>query len=127
MQVVLALLVLVLSLLISSNNLGDKVEKMHRCGLEVNALCHEGLPFCQTETNDQVKYELFRNRYSQILAVYENHDPLDFDKVKLLLPSEYKLSKPQQFWIRLRYLMNFWAYGLLMIVLLTCLWVAFFS
>ncbi len=123
-QVGLALMVLVLSLLISANNVGDKAEKMHRCGLEVNALCHEALPFCRTDSHDEEKYEFFRVRYAQILAVYENHDPIDFEKVKLLLPDEYKLTDVQRFLIQLRYWMNFWVYGFLMAALVTCLWFA---
>ncbi len=125
MQVGLALMVLVLSLLISANNVGDKAEKMHRCGLEVNALCHEALPFCRTDTHDEAKYESFRLRYAQILTVYENHDPIDFEQVKVLLPGEYKLTSPQRFFIRLRYCLNFWVYAILMIALITCLWFAF--
>jgi hypothetical protein len=122
MQVGLALMVLVLSLLISANNVGDKAEKMHRCGLEVNALCHEAVPFCRTDTHDEAKYEFFRVRYAQILAVYENHDPIDFDKVKLLLPDEYKLTGPQRFSIHARSWVNFWMYAFLMLALVTCLW-----
>jgi hypothetical protein len=127
MQVGLALMVLVLSLLVSANNVGDKAEKMHRCGLEVNALCHEVLPFCRTDTDDKEKYESFRLRYAQILAVYENHDPIDFEQVKLLLPTEYNLTGPQRFFIRLRYWLNFWVYAALMVVLLACLRFAFFG
>jgi hypothetical protein len=127
MQVGLALMVLVLSLLVSANNVGDKAEKMHRCGLEVNALCHEALPFCRTDTDDKEKYESFRLRYAQILAVYENHDPIDFEQAKLLLPTEYNLTGPQRFFIRLRYWLNFWVYAALMVVLLACLRFAFFG
>jgi hypothetical protein len=124
MQVGLALMVLVLSLLISANNVGDKAEKMHRCGLEVNALCHEALPSCRTDLHDEAKYEFFRVRYAQILAVYENHDPIDFDRVKLLLPGEYKLTGAQRFMIRLRSWLNFWVYAVLMVALSVCLWFA---
>ena len=72
-----------------------------------------------------VAYEFFRLRYAQILAVYENHDPIDFEQVKLLLPGEYKLTGPERFFIRLRYCLNFWTYAILMIALVTCLWFAF--
>jgi hypothetical protein len=123
MQVALALMVLVLSLLISANNVGDKAEKMHRCALELNALCHEALPFCRDGTNEEGTYERFRVRYAEILNVYENHDTIDFDIVRLKMRDEYELNAFQRLLIQLRWWLDFWVYGLLLLALAVALWV----
>lgn len=123
MQVVMALMVLVLSLLISANNVGDKAEKMHKCGLELNALCHEALPHCRAELCDVALYESFRGRYSQILNVYENHEDLDFDRVQMKLGEVSPKHWYSHGLIVIRTWLNYWVYYILMAVLVAALYV----
>ena len=116
LQTVLALLVLVLSLLLSAHNFSEKAEKMHRCALEMNALCHKILPFCQ-ENTDQELYRKTFEEYGGILNAYENHQNIDFDLVRLDMPQEYPLTNFEKFLIHIRYWLSFWLYVALLLVL----------
>jgi len=62
-QIMLALLVLVLSLLLSANNYSDRAEKLHRCALELNELCHAILPDCGSEED---KPEVYRPTLAKV-------------------------------------------------------------
>jgi hypothetical protein len=117
LQIMLALLVLVLSLLLSANNFSERSEKMHRCGLELNALCHQLLPECQS---DQVEPEIYKatlEKYGNILNSYENHANIDFDLVRIVLPEDYRLRLDQKLIIQLRYVLGFWIYLSLLLLL----------
>ena len=118
LQIMLALLVLVLSLLLSSNKYSDRAEKMHRCALELNALCHEILPDCQTDEEKPDVYKRTLARYGNILNSYENHADLDFDFVRVALPDDYPLSAGQWFVIKAKYVCDFWLYLLLLAALI---------
>lgn len=123
MQVAMALMVLVLSLLMSTNNVGDRAEKMHKCGLELNALCHEALPHCRGEDCEVTIYETFRSKYSQILNVYENHEDLDFDRVQMKIGEVWPSHWYSNALIVLRTWLDFWVYYLLIAVLVAALYV----
>ena len=118
LQIMLALLVLILSLLLSANSYSDRAEKMHRCALEVNELCHRILPDCKDDTD---KPEIYRNalaEYSSALEAFENHAPIDFDLVRIELSVDYPLTFRQKMWIRIRYFFSFGLYVALVILLL---------
>src|SRR5439155_26212164 len=72
LQIMLALLVLVLSLLLSANKYSDRSEKIHRCALEINALCHDLLPYCAPGKDDLAMYDQTLEKYGNILNSYEN-------------------------------------------------------
>jgi hypothetical protein len=119
LQIMLALLVLVLSLLLSANNYSDRSEKMHRCALELNALCHEILPDCQTDREKPDVYKQTLDKYGNILNSYENHSNIDFDLVRIALSDDYPLRWYQRALIRVRYVFGFWLYLSLLILLVT--------
>jgi hypothetical protein len=50
LQIMLALFILIISLVLSANKYSDRSERMHRCALEVNALCHKILPEVRGES-----------------------------------------------------------------------------
>jgi hypothetical protein len=110
LQIMLALLVLVFSLLLSANNYSDRAEKMHRCALELNALCHEILPDCQMQEEKSDVYRRTLDKYGNILNSYENHANIDFDLVRVALPDDYPLTRAQRLLIRLKYISGFWLY-----------------
>jgi hypothetical protein len=116
LQFILSLFVLVISILLGSSNYSDRSEKMHRCALEINGLCHEILPSCK-ENSDHELYKKTLFRYSNILDAYENHEPIDFAFVKLDLPEDYTLTKWQKFMIPVRYWFSYWIHAVLMAVL----------
>lgn len=115
-EIVVALFVLVLSVLLSANDFSDKAEKMHRCALELNVLCHEILPAC-SDSEDQSLFAPTLQKYSTILNSYPNHANIDFALVKLELRSEYPLGFLQRCQTRLAYTLHYSVYGLLIVIL----------
>lgn len=121
LQIMLALLVLIISLVLSGNKYSDRSERMHRCALDINALCHQILPHCVANQNDADVYNRTLEKYGAILNAYENHADIDFDLVRLELSDDYPLNWKQRILIRIRYLFQFWLH----LALLTGLVVAF--
>lgn len=121
LQIMLALLVLIISLVLSGNKYSDRSERMHRCALEINALCHQILPDCVANRNNADVYNRTLEKYGAILNAYENHADIDFDLVRLELSDDYSLSLRQRFLIRIRYVFQFWLH----LALLTGLVIAF--
>jgi len=80
-QVALALLVLVFSLILTGNRFSSRAEEMHRCGLDLNNLCHVILPDCKANLNTALFISTLA-KYNNILNAYENHSGCDFDLVK---------------------------------------------
>jgi len=115
-EIVLALFVLVISLLLSANDFSDQAEKMHRCALELNVLCHEILPAC-ADGSDHSLFAPTLQKYSTILNSYANHANIDFALVKLELPSEYPLRFLQRCRIHFAYWLHYSVYGLLIALL----------
>lgn len=101
-QMALGLLVLVLSLLLTSNKFSERSEKMHRCALEINNLCNKILPKCKDD-NDSALYNKTLTEYNTILDANENHEQIDFAYVKLSLPEDYQFTKTQRFCVHARY------------------------
>ena len=65
---------------------------MHRCGVELNNLCHQILPDCKDNT-DRALFVSTLAQYNSVLNAYENHAGCDFDLVKLEMASAYDLSR----------------------------------
>jgi hypothetical protein len=124
-QFILALSILVISLLLSSGNYSDRAEKMHRCGMELNALCHSILPACKANS-DQTLYERTLARYSDILAAYENHEDIDFALVKLEFPEDYPQKRFGVFFTHLKYWSGFWIHGVMFLTLVFIFWYVLF-
>ncbi|MEQ1748553.1 MAG: SLATT domain-containing protein [Prosthecobacter sp.] len=116
--VTLGLLVLVLSLLLTANKFSERSEKMPRCALEINNLCHKILSKCKDD-NDSALYNKALTVYGTILDANDNHEQIDFAYVKLSLPEDYQFTKTQRFCVHVRYWLGYWVYGLLALLLLT--------
>lgn len=84
-QVGLAVLVLVFSLLIGLDNYSVRADKMHRCGLELGRLERRLYSFLNREGTD-AEYEELNEQYFEILNQYENNEEVDywFHKLRLL-------------------------------------------
>ncbi|MGI8437501.1 MAG: SLATT domain-containing protein [Chthoniobacterales bacterium] len=117
LEIMLALLVLVISLILSANKYSDRAEKMHRCALEINALCHQILPECVANPSNVTTYNTTADKYAAILDAYENHSDIDFALVKLELTDDYPLEWHQRAAIRLLYIFNFWLHIVLLCLL----------
>lgn len=118
LQFCLSLAILVISILLSSGNHSDRSEKMHRCALEINALCHNILPACK-ENKDNQLYEDTLAKYLNILAAYENHLQIDFDLVKFDFPEDYTFTRWERNQVYIRYASRFWVHIMLLLILLS--------
>ena len=90
---------------------------MHRCALEINALCHNILPACKENTDNHL-YEETLAKYLNILAAYENHLQIDFDLVKFDFPEDYTFTWWEKNQIYIRYALRFWVHIMLLVMLL---------
>jgi hypothetical protein len=88
LQVVLAVLVLVFSLLISRDNHGVRAERMHRCGMELGALARQLESYRGKDASDAV-YDDLTKTYDGILRRYENHEPVDWLMIKVANRAEF--------------------------------------
>ncbi len=88
LQVVLAIVVLVFSLLLSRNNHAVRADRMHRCGLELKRLLRHLETFRGRDVPDAT-YAEFNQRYDDILNQHENHAPADYERYLLYCRDEY--------------------------------------
>lgn len=112
-QVALAQLVLVFSLILYSSRFGSRSEAMQRCGLALDDLCADILPHCLSEDTDIQVYQAAVQRRANIMAVYENHVYLDFARVKLDYPEDYNITWKTKVAVRCRYCVHFAPYLIL--------------
>jgi hypothetical protein len=117
LQITLAMFVLVYSLILSSSHSKDKIEKMHRCGLELNHLAREMLPYCKDEGEFDIEvYNKYQDKYSLKLNAYDNHSKIDFAFYKLENLDEYPLSWIQRNCIIVKYFLYYWPSILLVVI-----------
>jgi hypothetical protein len=109
----LELTILVLTLLLSNNNFGDRAEKMHRCALELNDLSHKILPACRENTDKKLYDETLRF-YTNILNAYENHEDIDYSLAQIDL---YKTTVVYRLFTQARYWLGFGFYAILLLAM----------
>ncbi|EMK6649099.1 SLATT domain-containing protein, partial [Vibrio cholerae] len=85
--------VLVYSLLIDRNNYSSTSEKMYSCAAQLGELKQEVRPYLEDKSHNEGKYLEFKNKYHQILKLYETHSNNDFRgdyyRAKLEMPEDY--------------------------------------
>lgn len=126
-QVALAVVILVFSLLIGMDNYAVRAERMHSCGLELADLARQMTCLLGDVTKDE--YQKWNEKYHGILKGYENHSELDFKRLTL---QDSKWYYPQLYQyifayvtISLRYLMSFFPYLLLAAIFIVTIMIAF--
>jgi len=124
-QVSLAVLILVFSLLIGMDNYAVRAERMHNCGLELRNLAW-GLEAFKGKGGSDEEYRIYCERYFTILKSYENHATVDYLQSKL---KERKWYYPTRISFALAvvktglvYAMGFTPYIFLFIVMLVIMW-----
>ncbi|TOB81876.1 hypothetical protein CGJ96_24945, partial [Vibrio parahaemolyticus] len=65
--------VLVYSLLIDRNNYSSTSEKMYSCAAQLGELKQEVRPYLEDKSHNKEKYLEFKNKYHQLLKLYETH------------------------------------------------------
>lgn len=112
-QILLTIVILAVSIILSMANFAVRGERIHNCGMELNGLGRRIYPYVALkEKNDE--YDNFNREYDEILRRYENHTKVDFMRTKLEMYSYYQ----PPLWYRaiffLRYISEFWLYGVIL-------------
>ncbi|WP_350657556.1 SLATT domain-containing protein [Psychrobacter sp. S1-30-MNA-CIBAN-0213] len=87
-QVVLAVVILVISILLNMANFPVRAEKMHQCGLLVSTLARK-VHRHMNEDSSSIKYDDLVKDYENILQRVENHSRVDYLYAKNNLTSHY--------------------------------------
>ncbi|TNI49217.1 SLATT domain-containing protein [Aeromonas veronii] len=126
--------VLVYSLLIDRNNYSSTSEKMYSCAAQLGELKQEVRPYLDEKSHNEQKYLEFKNKYHQLLKLYETHSNNDFRgdyyRAKLEMPEDYEI-KGFDWWviyfkILLAYILDFMSYFMVISALLSVLyWISF--
>lgn len=126
--------VLVYSLLIDRNNYSSTSEKMYSCAAQLGELKQEVRPFLEKELHDPDRYLEFKNKYHQLLRLYETHSNNDFRGdyylAKLDMPEDYQITGFDWLVMNLKiivlHVLNFMSYFVVISSLLGVLyWITF--
>ncbi|WP_268842060.1 SLATT domain-containing protein, partial [Vibrio anguillarum] len=126
--------VLVYSLLIDRNNYSSTSEKMYSCAAQLGELKQEVRPYLDEQSHNEQKYLEFKNKYHQLLKLYETHSNNDFRgdyyRAKLEMPEDYEIKGFDWCVIYLKifvsHVLNFMSYFIVISALLGVLyWITF--
>jgi hypothetical protein len=130
-QVGLAVLVLVYSLLIGMDNYSVRADKMHRCGMELGRVERKLQTFLTREGTD-ANYESLSEQYFEILNQYENHEDVDYGFQQLTaLRKKHKEFFSKPYWNEVlpvavstyvRYWVGFSHYVILSLIVVYAFW-----
>ena len=117
-EVLLAVIVLVYSLLLGNENHANRSEKMQTCGLELGRLSRKIYPYLD-QPHNQKTYEYFSHEYHNILEKYPNHDPIDYKLYRIRHREKYYTNKGMHILdclkVRFESAIGYWHYTIVMI------------
>jgi hypothetical protein len=102
LEVILAVVVLVCSLLINKENNALRADRMHSCALELRNLAWELLPHKDAELHEHT-FKEFVAKYASIMKAFENHASLDYDCLRLQQRAWYYPTKRKYAWAVCRF------------------------
>ena len=102
MQVVFAIVILVVSNILSMSNFSVRADRMHDCGMSLNALARK----IQGAVNDKTidSYVELSDKYEALLQRHENHAFIDY----LYTKNRSSDSKLFGLYVRIRFLVGFY-------------------
>lgn len=112
-QVSLAITILVLSAILSMANFSVRAEKIHQCGMILNALARKIHRHISDKSGSDV-YDQLAKEYDDTLQKYENHTPVDYLYTKNHLTASYRNPWYFPIYIRIRYAFEFFWYFVLL-------------
>lgn len=124
-QSLLAIVILVVSVILSMANFAVRAEKIHSCEMELNSLLRRIYPKKSHKSEADEDYEEFSKEYDEILYRYENHKKIDHMHTVLAMSDYYKPSWWYRPTVALRYFLEFWTYATL--ISLVLIWVAYIT
>ena len=126
-EVLLAVLVLVYSLLLGNENYSGRSEKMLTCGLDLGRLSRKIYPYLN-QPHEKALYKELSEEYHDILEKYPNHDSIDYKLYRVSYPDTYFKNKVTHVfnWLSVKseYVIGYWHYLIVMIgVIVTLLYI----
>lgn len=112
-QVVLAVVILVISVLLNMAHFSVRAEKMHQCAMLVNNLARKVHRHINEESSSD-QYDALVKEYDDILQRFENHSRIDYLYAKKHLSSHYKNPWHFPITVRLNYFFQFTPYIILL-------------
>lgn len=107
---------------------------MYSCAAQLGELKQEVRPYLEDKSHNEEKYLEFKNKYHQLLKLYETHSNNDFRgdyyRAKLEMPEDYEITGFDWWVMNLKILvlhvLNFMSYFVVMSALLGVLyWITF--
>lgn len=113
-QVVFAIVVLVISIMLNMSNFLARADRMHNCGMVLNALARKIEGRIEGGCGEE-EYQALVNEYNAILQAYENHSRIDYLFTKRHMRNYYKLSVAQAAYYEILYWLQFFPYVILLV------------
>lgn len=121
LEVFFAIVILAFSLLTSADNYLVKADRMHRGALEL-ARVYKALEPYRKKGGNLHLYEQYCSRYDDILAKYENHEPIDYLAFTLTRPDMFYDTRRSLAWAGISYrLQAIWSRRSFLFLILLCL------
>ena len=114
-QILASVFILAYSLILTMRGYAVDAVKMHRCGLELSDLLFEVHPYVEQVGSDD-DYHRLKQRYSAILAQYQNHEDIDHLVMKTKNKKCYTLKWHEKLNITFLHWMGFSHYVIVMLV-----------
>jgi hypothetical protein len=126
-EVLLAVVVLVYSLLLGNENYSGRAERMQSCGLDLGRLSRKIYPLIDQPHEDNL-YSKLSEEYHDILERYPNHDSIDYKIYKIERRASYFSNHifyvSSWFYTKIIYAFGYWHYLTVMFgVIITLLFV----
>lgn len=112
-QVVFAIVILVISIILNMTNNSVRADRIHQCGMILNALSRRIHRHINEESSPD-EYDLLVQEYDDILQRYENHAPIDYMFTKSHMTNYYHMPWYFHIYVRFRYALIFLPYILLL-------------
>jgi ABC-type protease/lipase transport system fused ATPase/permease subunit len=112
-QVVLAIVILVISVMLNMTNFSVRADRIHQCGIILNALARRVHRHVNEQSSSEIYDELVKE-YDDVLHRYENHSSLDYLYTKNHMTNYYDNPWYFPIYIRVLYLLQFIPYLLLL-------------
>lgn len=113
-QVLLAIVILTISIMLNMSNFAVRADRIHKCGMVLNALARKIHGKIETGCNEG-EYEALVNEYSDILQAYENHSRIDYLFTKRHMTNYYNVRWYQSVYYEVVYWLQFSPYAILIV------------
>lgn len=89
-QIFLAVSVLVYSIHINSSNYEMRIKELEDCGNDIQNLMRE-LKSENMNNIEEICFQKYREKYTEILKKVENHEDADFNQTKIQMANDFKI------------------------------------